>query len=315
MLITSSNLSALFISFSKNFEDAYFSEPAPLLDNIASNIPSNTRDQRYPFVQALSGAMRQWVGERQTQNVVVDGFVVTNLRYENTLAIQVDDLMDDQYSVYSNMLIPNLARHAKLLPDQQIANVINGNQVGFDGVTFFNSAHPIDPSGLTTGTQSNIVTTNPLNATGLAKAQAVMMGLKGPDGLPMGSYGNVILVPPSLKFAADTIANSSYFPINQNGQTGVFGSASNVFQGQYTVVASPWITDTGDPTTAAWYLLDCRNKQLCPFFWQMRMAPQLVQLVNPDNSLVFMQDRIYMGVKMRGAAAPSLWFKAVKSTT
>lgn len=312
MLITASNLDALFISFSKNFEDAYMSEPAPLLAGIGTTIPSNTRDQRYPFVQALSGAMRQWQGERHVQNVVVDGLVVTNLTWENTLAIGVDDLADDQYGAYSNMLIPNLARHAKLLPDQQIANAISGNAVGYDGKAFFASDHPVDPSGQTTGTQSNTLTGKPLNATNLAIAQGAMMGFLGPDGLPMGSYGNTLLVPPSLKFVADTLANATFFPGAQNNASGVFGSQSNVFQGQFNVIASPWLTDSGDPTTAVWYLLDCRTPNLRPFFWQQRQAPLLVQLVNPDNTLVFMQNRYYMGVKVRGAAAGSLWFKAIK---
>lgn len=322
MLITASNLDALFIQFSQQFAEAYMSEPTPLLSAIGSTIPSSTRDQRYPFVQAISGAMREWKGERQAQNVVVDGFTVTNKKWENTLAIQRTDIEDDQYGVYSSMLIPNLARHAKLLPDQEIAAAIAANATGFDGKAFFATDHPIDPSdatktalvsGLTT--QSNIVTSNPLSATALAAAQARMMAFAGPDGLPMGCYGDTILVPPSLKYVADALANATFFPSAQNGAASIFGAQTNMFQGQYKVVTSPWIADTGNPATAVWYLLDCRYANMRPFFWQQRETPQLIQMIDPANPVVFMQDVFLMGARARGAAAASLWFKACKSTT
>jgi phage major head subunit gpT-like protein len=314
MVITPSNLDALFISFSSNFAEAYFSEPTPLLDAIGSKIPSSTRDQRYPFVQSLSGAMRNWnTGERNILNVVVDGFVVTNAKWENTLSIDRTDIEDDQYGVYSSMLIPNLARHAKLLPDQQIAAAITANATCYDGQAFFATTHPVDPSNASSATQSNLLTgVGGFSGTGLAQAQAAMMNLLGPDGLPMGNYGDTILVPPSLKFQADIIANSTFFPEIKNGVSAVFGSTANPWKGQYNVVCSPWLPDTGNPATAVWYLLDCRYSNLRPFFWQEREAPQLVQMIDPANPAVFFQDKFYMGARARGAAAGSLWFKAIK---
>ncbi len=315
MLSVPSNLDTIFIAFSKNFEDAYMSEAAPLLAEIGQTIPSNTRDQRYPFVQAISGSMRKWTGERQVQNVVVDGFVVTNAKYENTLAIERTDIEDDQLNIYTNMLIPNLARHAKLLPDLEIASVIEANAIGFDGVAFFSASHPIDLSGASTSaTQSNLATGTPLNSTNLAIVQARMMNFKGSDNIAMGSYGNVLLVPPSLKYTADVLANSTFFPDSKNAVSGTFGSQTNVFQGQYKVVVSPYLTDSGDPTTAVWYLLDCRSPRLRPFFWQEREAPQLVSVTDPANIAVFMQDKYWMGCRARGAAAGSLYFKAFRAT-
>lgn len=312
MIISPANLDALFISFNKNFADAYMTSPAPLLSEIGSTIASNTRDQRYPFMQTISGAMRQWVGERQIQNVVVDGFVVTNLKWEDTVGIDRVDIEDDQYGVYSDMIIPNLARNAKLLPDQQIASIIAANPIGYDGVAFFNASHPIDPSGARAGVQSNTFTGKPLNATNVNLVQAAMMSFLGPDGIPMGSYGNTLLVPPSLKYTADTLANAAYFPDVKNGASGVYGTGTNIFKGQFNVVCSPYLTDSGDPATAVWYLLDTRDPKLRPFLWQEHTAPQLISLVDPSNSAVFFQDKFYFGVRSRGAAAPSLWFRACK---
>lgn len=312
MVINTPNLDALFISFSQLFTDAYMTEANPLVDAIGTKIPSNTRDQRYPIVQSLSGAMRQWTGERQIQNVVLDGFVVTNLKWENSLAIERTDLEDDQYQVYSSMLIPNLARHARLLPEIQVANILNTNPTGYDGVALFSATHPIDPSGATPGTQSNLLTATPLNATNLAVAYAQMLTWKGPDNIPMGSMGTTLLVPPSLAYTAWTLANGAFYPESKNGVAGTFGSQSNVWQGQFNVVVSPYLTDTGVTTTAVWYLIDTRNAAQRPVFWQEREAAQLITLTDPSNPAVFFEDRFYMGARMRGAAAPALWYKAIK---
>lgn len=313
MLITPSSLDALFISFSQIFKEAYMGTPQPLTEAIGQRVPSNTRDQRYPFVQALTGFMRQWLGERQIQNVVVDGFTVTNKKWENTLAIERTDVEDDQYGVYVNMLVPNLARHAKMLSDVEIADVINSNPNCFDGQAMFSASHPIDPSGAVAGVQSNSLSGKPLNGQNLAIAQAAMLSFKGPDNKPMGIVGDTILVPPSLKYAADILANSTFFPDVQNGSAGaVFGAQANPWKGQYKVVCSPYLTDSGDPATAVWYLLDCRSPSMRPFFWQEREAAQLVQLVDPSNPIVFMQDQYLMGARSRGAASPALWFQAVR---
>jgi phage major head subunit gpT-like protein len=224
------------------------------------------------------------------------------------------DLEFDQYGVYSDMLIPNLARHAKLNADVQIAAEITANNVGYDGKAMFASDHPVDPSGQRGGSQSNIITTSPLNSTNLAKAQATLMNLLGPDGIPMGSYGDTILCPPSLKYVADTLANAAFYPESKNNVSGTFGAQTNVFQGAYKVVASPYLTDTGDPTTAVWYLVDARSK-LRPWFWQEFSAPQLVSVVDPAAYSVFLKDQFMMGARQVANSASALWFKAVKATT
>jgi phage major head subunit gpT-like protein len=312
MVINASNLDAIFISFSKVFTDAYMTEASPLVDAVATRLASNTRDQRYPIVQAISGAMRQWTGERQVNNIVNDGFVVTNLKWENTLAIERTDLEDDQYGVYSSMLIPNLARHARVLPELEVAKIFNTNPTGYDGVSLFSTAHPKDPSGATPGTQSNSLSATPLNATNLAVAMAAMMNFVGPDNIPMGSYGDTLLVPPSLAYIAWTLANGAFYPEAKNNAAGVFGAQSNVWQGNFKVVVSPYLTDTGVTTTAVWYLLDTRNPTQRCAFWQERSPAQLVTMTDPANPSVFFEDRFYMGARMRGAASAALWFKGLK---
>lgn len=313
MEINGSNLQALFIDIAMAFKDAMDGTPTPIVDAVAATTTSKSTDTRYPFVQAIQGAMRQWTGARQVNNVVVDGFTVTNLKWENTLGIKREDIEDDQYGVYSDMLAPQLGRHAKLLPDQQVASIFNSNPICYDGKNLFNQNHYINPQSKT-GAQSNDLGTASmaLNGTTLALANAALRKLVGPDNIALGSYGSVLFVPPSLEYVADTLANSTFYPEIKNGVSAAFGSQGNVFKGRYTVVCSEWLTDTGDPSTAAWYLVDARST-IRPVLWQSRVAPQLVQLVDPSNPVVFQQDEFQMGTRARGAAAAGFWFKAIRA--
>ncbi len=312
MLINPSNLDFIFKSVSKAFEMAYYSEPQPIVEGVAMRVPSGTRDGAYPFTQVLSGAMQEWIGERKSQNIVLQDFQVVNKLWENSLTIPRVSIEDDQFGLYASMLAPNLARHARMLPDVEVAKVFNENYACFDGEDLFSASHPTDPSGQTSGTQSNVKTSRALSSTSLALTQADMMSFLGPDGLPMGCYGNVLFVPPSLKYTADTLANATFYPESKNGTSdAVYGAQSNVFQGQYKVIASPYLTDTGNPSTAVWYLLDCRTEMRAAL-WQDRTTPELVSLVDPSNPYTYFQDKFAMGCRMRGAASAGLWFKAIK---
>lgn len=312
-LINPSTLDAIFISFNKLFQDAMLETPV-IYDKVATVVPSGTRDQRYPFVAALSAAMREWVGPRIVQNMVLDGVVVTNKKYESTLSLQRTDVEDDQYSIFGQMSIPLLAKNAKSLPDREISSAIESNGTGYDGVAFFSTAHPVDPSGANAGAgnQSNdLGSTKPLNSTNLALLRAQMRNLKDPAGVPLGVNPRTLMVPPSLEFTAMTLANAAFYPMGsqQTGASGV-GSQANVWQSAFDVVVNPYLTDSGDPSTAVWYLLDTQTRGSRPFIWQERVAPEFTPRVNPADPAVFDLDIFLYGVRARGAAALGLYFLA-----
>lgn len=312
MEINGSNLQALFIDIAMSFKDAMDGTPTPITDAVAATTTSKSTDTRYPFVQAIQGAMRQWQGERQVNNIVVDGFTVTNLKWENTLGIKREDIEDDQYGVYSDMLAPQLGRHAKLLPDQQVASIFNSNPLCYDGKNLFNQNHYVNPQSKSGAQSNDMGATNPLSAQTLAQANAMLRKLVGPDNIALGNYGSVLFVPPSLEYVADTLANSTFYPDIKNGASAVFGSTANPWKGRYTVVSSEWLTDSDDPTTAVWYLVDARSL-IRPVLWQSRIVPQLVQMVDPSNPVVFNSDEFQMGTRARGAAAAGFWFKAIRA--
>ena len=315
-LINPATLDAIFVSFNKLFQDAMLETPV-IYDQIATTVPSGTRDQRYPFVAALSAAMREWVGPRIVQNMVLDGVVVTNKKYESTLSLQRTDVEDDQYDIFGQMSIPLLAKNAKRLPDVELSAAITANGTCYDGQAFFDGYHPVDPSGANAGagTQSNDFPGLALNSTNLAKVRAAMMNMHDPSGNPLGVNPKVLMVPPSLEFTAMTLANASFAPqlINAPASPSAAASSSNVWQGMFQVVVNPYLPDTGDVSTAVWYLLDTGTRGSRPFIWQQRVAPEFTPRVNPADPAVFDLDIFLYGVRARGAAALGLYFLAARA--
>lgn len=312
MNITSSNLQALFTDINVAFKSAMLSTPQELTPKVAQTMTSKSRDSRYPVLQTLMAGMRVWNGPREINNIVVDSIVITNAKFENTLSIKREDVEDDQYDAYADMAAPLLGRNAKLLPDLQVASVLNSNPTCFDGKTLFNQNHYVNAQSQTGAQSNDLGTSKPLNGTNLALAQAALRNLQAADGVSFGSYGNVIVVPPSLEYTATTLANSTFYPEIKNGVSAAFGAQANPWKGAFEVVVSPFLTDSGDPTTAVWYLLDCQST-VRPVIWQERIPAQLVQLVDPSNPIVFQLDEFQMGTRFRGAASPAFWFKGVRA--
>ena len=78
------------------------------------------------------------------------------------MGVNRDDIEDDQLGVY-NPLFDELGRNARKWPDQVLKTVLQAGttNLGFDGVAFFASTHPLNPAG----NQSNNFTTTALSAT------------------------------------------------------------------------------------------------------------------------------------------------------
>lgn len=311
MLITSSNLSVLFQGVSLAFQQAFIEAAPDPLEKLAQRLPGTTRDLRLPIVQTLSAVMRLWTGDRQVQNLNVDGVLITPSKYESTLALPREDVEDDQYGVWAAMAIPVEAFAAKALPGQLIAAAIAANAVGYDGVATYSASHPIDPSGQTPGTQSNVATGKPLNPTNLAIIRAQMANLKRPDGVtPLGVVGQTLLVPPSLEYTALTLANGAFYPTGTTSSSTAVGPQSNPWQNAFDVVVSPRLPDTGNVATAVWYLLDNRwmGGKIKPYHYVDRVAPELTSIVAPDDPIVFTTDKYLFGARARAAAATPMWF-------
>jgi phage major head subunit gpT-like protein len=154
MLVDRANLQGLYTGFSTIFNTA-FEGYTPSWPKVAMEVPSTSKENAYPWLGRLKG-MREWVGDRVITNLAQYGFKIVNKDFENTVAVDRNDIEDDQVGVY-NPVFADLGQTAAEHPDELVWPLLkNGfTSLCYDGQYFFDTDHPvINPDG-TEGTASN----------------------------------------------------------------------------------------------------------------------------------------------------------------
>lgn len=310
MEITPSNIASMFYGFGATFNQAYQTTEVwaprlammPTYGNVSS-VVNGWMDQ--------IPSMREWVGPRHINNVALRGRTMTPAAYENTVGIDKYAVQDDTYGLYGPA-VQMMAQDAAKLADREIADLILANPTCFDGVSFFNDAHPVDidkgASG-PFGTYDNNLALA-LTATNFGAARTAMRGFKARNGKPMGIRPNLLVVPPSLEDTANRILTSDYLATYIMGSTsaGNVAPEPNIYKGACELLVIDELES--DPT--AWYLLD-NSKPIKPFLWWQRQAPEFTYMNKPDDANVFFNRQFLFGVDARGVADVTLPFLALKS--
>ncbi|MFI0477409.1 Mu-like prophage major head subunit gpT family protein [Paracoccus jiaweipingae] len=142
MDLNRANLAALNTAFNTAFNTSLNDTPTTWA-KIAMRVPSTTRHQAYPKLSDIKG-MREWVGERFVQRLTRDGFTITNRKFEQTIAVSVDDISDDQVGIYTPM-VQDFGQSAAELPDELVyEQLLAGfDTAHYDGQNFFDTDHPV----------------------------------------------------------------------------------------------------------------------------------------------------------------------------
>lgn len=305
MVITPSTLDAAFINFDTRFQEVFKATPT-YWDKLATRVPSNSKEQRHAWLKKLP-QLREWIGPRQVNNLSVNLQALVNKKFEDTFAVDREDLEDDQIGVYMPA-VEGLAEQARKWPDRMVIEALmtGEDNESHDGQNFFSASHPVNPDDASLSTQSNYDSSGKaLSPTNYAAARAGMMSLKGEDGVPLEISPNLLVVPPQLETTArqilhaETIANA----VGVNAAQ----SATNIFRGTAEVLVIPRLAS--EATT--WYLLDT-TRSIKPFIYQDRKAPEFTYLNKADDQDAFMQDKYYFGVRARGAAGYGPYYLAYK---
>ncbi len=135
-------LAALNIAFTTTFNTALTGAETTFA-KIAMTVKSTTRTQAYPKLSEL-GPMREWVGERFVERLQADGFVITNRKFEKTIAVAADDISDDEIGLYSGVLA-DMGQTAAELPDELVWEQLEKGFTTdhYDGQRFFDTDHPV----------------------------------------------------------------------------------------------------------------------------------------------------------------------------
>jgi phage major head subunit gpT-like protein len=315
MDITAANLDILYRDAQNTFQQTLVKTPV-VYPQIATTIPMGTLQTVQAFLQQVP-MMRKWLGPRVINNAIAQSRTITAIKYEDTISVDVDQLADEQMALFSNTIQMFTEAGAKW-PDQLVSGFISteaATVLGYDGVPVYSTAHPIlggVDGGIPPGapaTQSNLAVSTALTYDNYVTIRQNMRSWKGPDGAPMPVTPNVLMVPPQLEGTAKRIIESEFLAQFASSATSN-APVTNVYRNSVTVLVNEWLSDMPNN----WWLLDT-GSAIKPFAFYQRLPVTMTALVNPTDANVFMNDKLIWGLKARGAASETVWWKSYAATS
>lgn len=154
MLINSTSLQALRVGFGTDYQNAFDAVPK-MKDRVAKTVRSTTASNTYGWLKGLTG-LREWIGQRQIDNLSEAAYTIVNRHFEKTVAVNRNNIEDDNLGMYSESF-GIMGDGAARLPEELVWGLL---KAGFttncwDGQFFFDTDHPIMLADGSTGTYAN----------------------------------------------------------------------------------------------------------------------------------------------------------------
>lgn len=268
--------------------------------------------------------MRIWHGPRVVQDPAPQTYSVPMLPWEITMALDQFALMDDTYGLYAP-IAERIGQKTAKLQDYALRDLLQGNgqlgaapfSVGTDGLSMWNTAHPVDIWDPSKGVYPNDygaagVSVGGITVGGLfstnayATAWSDMSGRLNASGEAIGVNPDRLLVPSQLRFPAAVVIQSAMFapqsimtlgggnfptpgaPLPANAP--FVGAMDNPLRGSADL---RWTPDLNRQPTA-WYLGDTSDI-MKPLGWAVHTAPTFVVRNSPQDPIVFDQHKYLWG--------------------
>lgn len=154
MDVSAANLTAMFTGFDVAFNRAFEKAPS-YYDKICTVTKSVGRQNFYPWMGRTT-SFREWIGDRVLQRIEAHGYTLVNRKFEDSVAINRDDIEDDLYGLYTPM-IETLGWDTKVFPNILIFGMLKAAvtnapvtigkitipvPICYDGLNFYSTSHP-----------------------------------------------------------------------------------------------------------------------------------------------------------------------------
>lgn len=142
MLIRSAQITAAFTAFNGMFIRGLGVAPNDH-QSFVTETTSTTTEEEYPWLGEMPG-MREWLGDRQINNLKEYGFKIRNKDYEDTVSVPANLIADDRYNTYRarfEILGRAVASHPCELSYQAL--LAGFTTPGYDGKPLFATDHPV----------------------------------------------------------------------------------------------------------------------------------------------------------------------------
>lgn len=289
MIVNAQNLRGIYVAFNTLFNKA-FEGQKPTYQRIATVVPSTTESETYAWLGDIPG-MREWLGDREVQNLSGSDYTIKNKDFELTVGVGRNAIEDDKIGLY-NPSIQMLAESAALHPDELVFSLLSDafTALCYDGKPFFSADHPVGEK-----TVSNKLT-DKLSLQSYITARAMMQSFKNSKGRSLGLVPDLLVVPPALEATARDILIADYV----NG-------TRNTMKDTAEIQVEPRLT-----SDSAWFLL-ATKRPLKPIIFQQRKKPKFVSITEETSQNVFMQKTYLYGVDSRDNVGFGFWQMGVGS--
>jgi len=306
MAITPANYQVFVSTASTLIGQAWADTVPTTYQNWCTPVSSSSTQEVYGWTGMLP-KMRLWNGARVVFQAAPQTYTLVNQPFEGTLSIDQFALDDDQFGVYYRQL-PDMVRQSKRQPDYMFRDLLENSgdqtgarQLGLDGLTGFNTAHPVDYYNAGAGTYSNdfiggytaslpkpggtvnVTIGGALSPTSVMTMVEYMMTYKGEDGEALGVVPDRMMVATLLKGEAEMILQNQYFsPAAWATLTGQVGAAENpVTRWGVNLDVNPLLTNP-----YVFYMADT-SRGFRGNIFQTRNAVEMVPRMNPQDPVVF----------------------------
>ena len=286
MIVNQSNLAGLTTGFNMAFNQS-LKEAKEEYKAFATEIASSTAENAYKWLGTIP-RLREWIGEREVQKLEAHGYTIRNRPFESTIAVDRDDIEDDQYGVYTP-LFNNLGQMAGEFPDDLCFEQLTKGfkEKCYDGKTFFNAQHKINKKEVSNTTSKKF------SRDAYKEGRAQIMSLTDEDGRPLNLVPDLLIVGPKYEEEARLLLEADQIE-----------GTTNVYKGTAKLMVSTRLA--GEGKEDMWFLL-CTSRFLKPIIFQKRKPIQLVQLTKTDDLNVFMKKEFLYGADGRANAGFGFW--------
>ena len=272
---------------------------------------------------------RPWFGSRVVYEPAAQTYQVTPIPYELTYAIDRFVLEDSSVNATSIFWreLPDMAFQWVRQPEYELrdlleatgvqnsGNGVGGNrQNGLDGLTAFNTAHPIDiynpsfTSGnylFASGQYSNDFSNGGQVINGTTIGGALSQGsfssllqymqmIPDESGEVLGVMPDAMMIPSTLQVEANFILKSTFMAPSTWGAFGNLGTQVGAADNMLAKMGVRAIVNRFLRNTKRWYLMDTSHA-MKPLIWLVREAPRTVPRIQENDPIVFDQHRFTWG--------------------
>lgn len=267
---------------------------------LAMRFASTQESETYRWL-GMAPQVREWKGGRQTRPLRSAGVTVVNKVWESTIRVDADEQRRDksgQILVRVNELARRVATHPNKLLSELLLN--GASATGYDGVTFFSSAHTEGDSGA----QSNSISVDAATPTApsdeemrsaIVQGIAQLLSLVDDQAEPLneGAREFLVMAPMGLLSPALTALASQQIDSSSNPLVG---------GGPFRIdwVANPRLTWSD---RFALFRVDGQTR---PFIFQEELPVQ-IQALAEGSELEMNENQHQYGVKAVHAVGYGMW--------